>query len=67
MNLPMNGLDQGDQMIGVKIVPNFGKSSQNSHQAKIVQLSNIKAQVESPKHLQQTNFEHLKYQQQTTL
>jgi hypothetical protein len=45
--------------------PNFSKSNPKSLQGKKGQNIYNKAQFESPKHLLQTTFETLKYQQQT--
>ncbi len=53
---------QGDQKIGKEYLPNFSKSSQNSHQAKKIY---IKAQYETLRHLHQTTLETLKFLQQT--
>jgi hypothetical protein len=49
-----------------KNCPNFGKSGQNSHQAKNVSNININAKLESPKPIQQAAIEFLKYPQKTT-
>jgi hypothetical protein len=57
---------QGDQKISKKIAK-FFKNSPKSFQVKKGQNIYHKAQFESPKHLQQTTFETLKYLQQTKL
>ncbi len=47
--------------------PNFFNNNQNGCQVKKYQNNYIKTQVESPKHLDQTTFQALKYLQQTKL
>jgi hypothetical protein len=53
--------NQGDQKIGKKFRPNFGKSSQNSCQVKTVKIATSKLNL---KVLYNKPLEQLKYPQQ---
>jgi len=64
LNFTFEGFSGGPEALKKKL-PNFSKSSPNSHQAKKGPNIYNKAQFESPKHLHQTTFETLKYLQQT--
>jgi hypothetical protein len=57
---------QDDHKITKKL-PNITKSSPKSHQVKKGQNIFNKSQFESPRHLQQTTFETLKYLRQIML
>jgi hypothetical protein len=63
---PLNEGKQGDQKYTKKICQ-IKKNNPKSCQVKKGYNIYSKAQVESPKHLQQTTFETLKYLQQTML
>jgi hypothetical protein len=63
INIKLLYRKQGNQKISKKNSPNFSKNSPKSCQVK----KKAKIFTAKPKHLQQTNFETLKYLQQTML